>query len=128
MKREEFENLVEDAAKTTIEWWLTAEEDQPLAKSVPEAHAAMEARLLVMRAWDAQAAEVDRLRDELDRLRVGVPLTAENAPEARLVECENVFWTRIGWYADHWTRYHYPPLNTAELIERGAIVIAWRKS
>lgn len=99
--REEFEDLVEDATKTAIEWWCTADEDQPLSVSCDEARVAKQARFSVMDAWDALVyerdalrAEVERLRAEVETLRDAPPLVA--TPAAAKSIAENIAWRSEG--------------------------------
>ncbi len=74
----------------------------------------------IMAAWDALAAE-------MDALRTGVPLTAENAPRARVVECKDAVWV---W--SHGIVWRLPGSDheyalTGFLVAFGATVLAWRK-
>lgn len=118
MTREEFERLVEKVA------W--AHHD-----AGAEAHRACKDAILG--AWDAQAAEVERLRAEVHRAAPDrEPLTQENAPRARVVECLVDFVDGCFWTAED-----YPPgmwacggdwLGTTALIARGATVLAWRRT
>jgi hypothetical protein len=106
----------------------------------------------IMRAWDAQAAEVERLRAEVEGTaavvkhlkiaidvmekarieeRVGVPLTAENAPRARVVECDGDVMVASGPRGRWWV----PTLcadndswNVDDVIASGATVLAWRRT
>jgi len=96
----------------------------------------------VMAAWDAQAAELEQLRAKVEATRAevealkgtlhaeriihsgAVPLTAENAPRARVVESINgEIHKHIG--ADMWTLGTGSAVSIADLIARGATVLAW---
>ena len=84
---------------------------------------------------DAQAAEVERLRAEVEALRTGVPLTAENAPRASLVGYKGMILEqheflpgKFGWALQVGFRPGVDPYAPAEfLVARGATVLAWRR-
>ena len=90
-------------------------------------------------AWDEQAAQVERLRAEVeaerDALRTGVPLTAENAPRASLVGYKGMILEqheflpgKFGWALQVGFRPGVDPYAPAEfLVARGATVLAWRR-
>lgn len=88
----------------------------------------------IIAAWDAQAAEVERLRAEVeaerDALRTGVPLTAENAPRARVVEdADGNIWhaTMPWWRGLSGAKCHTRDFLRVVVGDRGATVLAWRK-
>jgi outer membrane murein-binding lipoprotein Lpp len=78
-------------------------------------------------AWATLAAEVERLRSDVDALRTGVPLTAENAPRARVVETREWpgLWVPSLRSDGYWERPSGLPVTTGTLIARGATVLAW---
>jgi hypothetical protein len=78
----------------------------------------------VLAAWDALAAEVVRLRAEVDALRTGDGLTRENAPRAWVAACDGMAWIADrdgGWW------HHNACWRTDVMCMRGATVLAWRK-
>ena len=80
---------------------------------------AEERKLLLQEAW----AHEQSLMRELERLRTGVPLTAENADLARVVECEHCAFIVDddgAWWCNNWM------IDLELLIARGATVLAWR--
>lgn len=67
---------------------------------------------------------VAALHAEVERLRTGVPLTAENAPRARVVECGHCAFIRGddgSWGCNGWE------VDVDYLLVIGATVLAWRK-
>lgn len=84
----------------------------------------------LLAAWDAQAAEVARLRAEVEALRTGVPLTAENADRARVVEdADGNIWHAVmpWWRGLSGAKCHARDFLRVVVGDRGATVLAWRK-
>ena len=139
MTREEFEEVVKSYANAAYRfrfdavmsaWDAQAAEVERLRAEVEEREADMHARIrsgydrTVADAWRAKVAEVEA---ERDALRTGVPLTADNAARARVVEAGCLWLPTI--YHGRFCASH-DTSKTAEvddLIARGATVLAWRK-
>lgn len=145
--REEFERLLRQYRRLVVENLRSVDTDDRMEAS---AHCA------VMSAWDERAAEVahvkaeastaldqatqdlEAARAQLDALRTGVTLTADNAARARVVETHTSARAFIFglpdngggalWRFQHglWRTPDEPLcLTTEQIVELGATVLAW---